>query len=314
MSQLLKNRVKEAQPKLSQQFEKVVKNNKLTHAYLIESQDNHLSYEFSLWLAQNVFCVQPDEGLACGVCDNCRRIESFDFPDVNMIEPDGQTIKVDQIREIKQTFVRSGMESSKKALIIKEADKMSVSAANSLLKFIEEPDGTMYIFFLTNNINKMLATIQSRCQQVYLMPVSKESIISELKLDDNLGENQIRLLAELADSKEKAVELSNDEWFNSAREAVIKWFNYLDKQNPLSFVYVQQNLVKLTKEKNQQFMILDILLVLYRLKLKTAIKKQESEQQKIAQSIELIVKARQKMEANVSFQNVCEQLVWQLLY
>lgn len=314
MVELLKNYVKEAQPKLVNQFEKVVKNNKLTHAYLIESQDNQSSYEFSLWLAQNIFCVQPDEGLACGVCDNCRRIESFDFPDVNMIEPDGQTIKVDQIREIKQTFVRSGMESSKKALIIKEADKMSVSAANSLLKFIEEPDGTMYIFFLTNNINKMLATIQSRCQQVYLMPVSKESIISELKLDDNLGENQIRLLAELTDSKEKAVELSNDEWFNSAREAVIKWFNYLDKQNPLSFVYVQQNLVKLTKEKNQQFMILDILLVLYRLKLKTAIKKQESEQQKITQSIELIVKARQKMEANVSFQNVCEQLVWQLLY
>lgn len=314
MVELLKNHVKEAQPKLVNQFEKVVKNNKLTHAYLVEGQDNESSYEFSLWLAQNIFCVQPENGLACGTCDNCRRVESFDFPDVIVIEPDGQTIKVDQIREIKRTFVRSGMESRKKVLIIKQSDKMTISAANSLLKFIEEPDGSMYIFFLTNNINKMLATIQSRCQQVYLMPVSKESIMSELKLQSDLSENQIQLLVELTDSKKNAVELSKDEWFNSAREAVTKWFNYLDKQNPLSFIYVQQNLIKLTKEKNQQFMILDILLVLYRLKLKAAVEKQESEQKKITHSIELIVTARQKMEANVSFQNVCEQLVWQLLY
>ena len=313
MDRTLKEKVEESQPQLSAQFEKVVKNNKLTHAYLIEHLDNSVTYDFSLWLAQHIFCLEKNEGLACGNCSNCLRIESFDFPDVNVIEPDGQTIKVDQVREIKQTFIRSGMESRKKVLIIRQAEKMTVSAANSLLKFIEEPDGMMYVFFLTTNLNKILPTIQSRCQQVYLKPVSKKSIESELKIQTDFSDNQIKLITELTDSKEKAVELSKDEWFNSAKETVSKWFQYLENNNSLSFVFVQQYLVKITKEKEQQFLILDMLLVLYRLKLKEEIKNQGMKQKQLTSSIEKIVKARQRMEANVSFQNVCEQLVWQLL-
>lgn len=313
MEKLLKQRVKEAQPQLSHQFQRVFQNNKVTHAYLIESQDRLMSFEFALWMSQSLFCVAPVDDVACGVCDNCRRIESFDFPDVSLVEPDGQVIKVDQIRDIKQTFIRSGMESRKKALIIRDAEKMTVSAANSLLKFIEEPDGTMYVLFLTNNLNKILPTIQSRCQHVFLNPISKASIESALAVDENLSDSFVKLIVELTDSVEKAVELSKDEWFNSSRETVSKWFHYLETKNPLSFVFVQQHLIKLTKEKEQQFLILDILLVLYRIKLNDEIKKQGANKIVLTQGIEKIVEARQKMEANVSFQNVCEQLAWQLL-
>lgn len=313
MTNLLIKRVKEAQPQLSHQFERVMKNNQLTHAYLIEHLDISTSYDFALWLSQSVFCLDKDKGQPCGICDNCRRIESFDFPDVNAIEPDGQRIKVEQVREIKQTFIRSGMESRKKVLIIKEAEKMTTSAANSLLKFIEEPDGLMYIFFLTTNTNRILPTIQSRCQQIYLKPVAKQGIELALSQTEELSNSQIKLLVELTDSIEKAVELSQDEWFNSSKETVSKWFQYLENNNPLSFVYVQQYLVKIGKEKEQQFLILDILLVFYRLKLKDEVANQGMKQRQLTNRIEKVISARSKLEANVSFQNVCEQLVWQLL-
>ncbi len=314
MTKQLRERVKEDQPQLVSQFEKVIRHNKLTHAYLIENQDDLITYEFSLWLAESIFCLTKEEGLPCGTCVNCRRIESADFPDVNVIEPDGQTIKVDQVREIKQTFIRSGLESRKKVLIIRQSEKMTTSAANSLLKFIEEPDGMMYVFFLTTNLNKILPTIQSRCQQVYLKPVPKEGIERALELETDFSNSQIKIIAELADSKEKAVELSRDEWFNGSKETITKWFHYLTNHNALGFVFVQQYLVKIAKEKEQQFLVLDLLLVLYRLRLNEEIASQGMNQKQLAKSIELIINARQKMEANVSFQNVCEQLAWQLLH
>jgi DNA polymerase-3 subunit delta' len=171
----------------------------------------------------------------------------------------------------------------------------------------------MYVFFLTSNINKIIPTIQSRCQQVYLKPVPKKSIESELSQVTDFSENQIRIIAELSDSKEMAVELSKDEWFNSSKEIVSKWFQYLQSKNSLSFVFVQQHIIKIAKDKDQQFLILDLLLVLYRLELKQSIKNESIKQQELMSAIEKIIAARRKLEANVSFQNVCEQLVWQLL-
>lgn len=314
MEKLLKDKVKEEQPRLSSLFEKVLLKNKLTHAYLMESKEIESAYDFSLWLAQSIFCEETENHLPCGLCNNCQRIVSQDFPDVTTIEPDGQTIKVDQIRDIKQTFIRSGMESRKKALIIKNAEKMTVSAANSLLKFIEEPDGMMHIFFLTNNSNRILSTIQSRCQQIYLHPTSKSALLEEVSKESSLTKKQVELIVELSESKKKAVELSSDEWFNSARETVSKWFQYLDKKNALAFIFVQQHLVKLGKDKEQQFLILDILLNMYRLELKEQVALDSLSKERYNNAIEVIITARKKLEANVSFQNVCEQLVWQVLY
>ncbi|MGX7024724.1 DNA polymerase III subunit delta' [Vagococcus hydrophili] len=314
MEKLLKDKVKEEQPRLSSLFEKVLLKNKLTHAYLMESKEIESAYVFSLWLAQSIFCEETENHLPCGLCNNCQRIVSQDFPDVTTIEPDGQTIKVDQIRDIKQTFIRSGMESRKKALIIKNAEKMTVSAANSLLKFIEEPDGMMHIFFLTNNSNRILSTIQSRCQQIYLHPTSKSALLAEVSKESSLTKKQVELIVELSESKKKAVELSSDEWFNSARETVSKWFQYLDKKNALAFIFVQQHLVKLGKDKEQQFLILDILLNMYRLELKEQVALDSFSKERYNNAIEVIITARKKLEANVSFQNVCEQLVWQVLY
>ena len=101
-----------------------------------------------------LFCQNPDDqGFPCGVCNECRRIIEKEHPDVVEIEPDGQSIKVDQVRFLKSEFSKSAVEGNQKVFIIFAAETMTTSAANSLLKFIEEPVGNTVAFLITSNRN-----------------------------------------------------------------------------------------------------------------------------------------------------------------
>ncbi|MFG5456460.1 DNA polymerase III subunit delta', partial [Enterococcus faecalis] len=75
----------------------------------------------------------------CESCRNCQRIESGNHPDVHVVHPDGLSIKKGQIQALQEEFSKTGLESHKKLYIISHADQMTVNAANSLLKFLEEP-------------------------------------------------------------------------------------------------------------------------------------------------------------------------------
>lgn len=298
-----------AQPQLVNFFLKVASKKQISHSYIIEGQDSILLYDVGLWLAQLLLCEQPNpDGSPCGECLTCRRVVQFDYPDVLTITPEGQTIKVDQVREMKQLLTKSGMEGKQKILIIQSAEKMTVSSANTLLKFIEEPEGDMFILFLTNNSQRLLPTIQSRCQLVSLAPVVKQVMISQL-VAQQIPEESAKLLAELCPSLETAVELFNDEWFNNAKDVVQKWFGQLQTNNPLAFITVQQYLVKLAKEKPQQLLVFDLLVAYYRLDMEKAKVYQITK----TKTIELILTSRRKLDANVSFQNVAEQLVWRIM-
>lgn len=302
----------EKQPLIIKQLSKSILNNRLAHAYLFEGEKGTGKEAVSIWLSQRIYCL-ADEEQPCGKCLNCQRIENGEHPDVIKIIPDGQTIKVDQIREIKETFSKSGMETGQKVLIIYDAEKMTTSAANSLLKFIEEPDGQIVILFLTSAKARLLPTIQSRCQILHFLPVSIKFIQKELE-SQGFQPSEAKLLAQLTHSTEKAVEISQEEWFNEAKETSFKWVSYLIEDNPFSFVYVQQKLIKVFKEKEQQILLFDLLLIQLRELLAQVISGQRPTpatkwtQKRLVVSVEEALASRQKMAANVSFQNVCEQL------
>lgn len=83
---------------------------------------------------------------------------------MTIVAPQGNFIKTDTIRELVKNFSQSGFESSQQVFIIRDAEKMHVNAANSLLKVIEEPQSTIHIFLLTNQEEAVLPTIKSRTQ------------------------------------------------------------------------------------------------------------------------------------------------------
>lgn len=310
--------ISQKQPIVFQQLAASVAKNRLTHAYLFEGEQGTGKKEMALWLSQRIFCLETSDQ-PCGSCHNCQRISNEEHPDVINILPDGQRIKVDQIREIKETFVKSGMESQQKVLIIHDAEKMTASAANSLLKFIEEPEGKIVIVFLTSAKGRILPTIQSRCQALHFLPLSEKNLKSEL-LSQGISEIDGDLLAQLTHSLDKAIEIYQEEWFNESKETVDKWLVYILENNSFSFVYVQQKIIKVFKEKEQQGLLFDMLLVYLRGVLSLTIKGQKSQQfptkwsrQKLLKGIEETLNCRKKIEANVSFQNVCEQFTLHLL-
>lgn len=309
LSQLVESK----QPLLYKQLSTVFKKQVLSHAYLIEGPEEQDLSDIAMWMTQGLYCESLSEvGSPCGICRMCSRIKSMDHADISYLEPDGQTIKVDQMRQIKQFFMNSGIESSKKVLIIKEAEKMTNQAANSLLKFIEEPDGQTYIFLLTKNVNSLLPTIQSRCQILRLKDLPKKTL-NQLFDEHSVEAVNRPILLELTHSIDKSVELSTDEWFNVSRELIQKWSDYLQDKDTRSFVFVHQNLVKHAKDKEQQHLILDMLLILTQLNLRVQLKEDSKKSNHSISMIELITEAKEKLTANVGFQSVCEQLSWRII-
>ncbi|MCA5011480.1 MULTISPECIES: DNA polymerase III subunit delta' [unclassified Enterococcus] len=305
----------EQQPLLYQQLQKSFEHGRLAHAYLFEGDTGTGKKEFGLWMAKHVFCTNLIDSTPCNQCNNCLRINDNEHPDVLRVAPEGQTIKVDQIRALKAEFSKSGVETAQKVFLIEQADKMSIGAANSLLKFLEEPEGKILAILETTSLAKILPTIQSRCQVLHFQPLVKEKLIHTLT-ETGISKNSAALLAELTNSFDKAVELSKDEWFNEAREIMQQWFDYLIKDDLQAFVYVQKKMVKVFKEKEQQALSFDLLLAFYRKQLTDSVSKEQLKRviEQQAQRIELILKARQKWEANVSWQSVCEQLVIRMIH
>mgnify|MGYP005982930611 CR=1 FL=1 len=316
MSMARYQQLQQQQPLLYKQLQKSFEHGRVAHAYLFEGDSGTGKQEYALWLSKRIFCLQPtQEGDPCDQCTNCIRINDREHPDVLYIAPDGQTIKVDQIRQLKAEYSKSGVETKQKVFIIEQAEKMSTGAANSLLKFLEEPEGNVVAILETESMGKILPTILSRCQVLHFQPLPPQKMIQLLK-DKGIGEKTAILLSSLTNSWEKAVEISQDEWFNEAREIINQWFDYLVKDDLQAFIYVQKRMTKVFKEKEQQKLCFDLLLAYYRQQLLDTVSqgRSKAEQRKTAQRVELILDAYRKWEANVSWQSVCEQLVIRMIH
>lgn len=308
------NILAQMQPLVYQQLQRSFEHGRLAHAYLFEGEKGTGKHEVGIWLAQHLYCTNMNNQQPCGRCNNCQRIKNQEHPDVLVLAPDGQSIKVDQIRRLQTEFSRSGYESRKKVFLIQEAEKMNASAANSLLKFLEEPPGDFLAILETEAIGRILPTIQSRCQTLHFQELSKDSLIQKLQ-DQQISAEKAKLLSFLTNSLGKAVEISEDEWFNEAKDLIYQWFVYLDKRDTQAFIYVQKRLVKVFKEKKQQFTVFSILMYYYQEAQKQAITSGEyGKVKRLNQTIERILLAEQKLRSNVSFQAVAEQFVLQTIF
>lgn len=301
------------QPLVYSQIKKSVEHGRLAHAYLFEGDQGVGKHELSLWLAKRLFCTQVVDNEPCNECNNCLRIAAGEHPNLWQIKPDGQSIKVNQIRQLQQEFVRSGFESRLQFFTISHADKMNASAANSLLKFLEEPAGSFVAILETDSPGKILPTIQSRCQILHFAPLNTQALVAKL-VQTGIGTESATLLAALTNSYQKAVEISQEEWFNEAKAAVSQWYLYLANNDLMAFVYVQKKLTALAKEKERQQLLLQMLMQHFRQARSKLLNGDVLALKENTRRIELLLEAEQKLGANVSFQNVCEQLVLRMIH
>jgi len=172
------------QEEIKQSLIKSINNNQVSHCYIFEGPKGMGKYELALIFAQSLLCKNFNAN-PCNKCLSCIKINTNNHPDLHIINNDETTIKREEVDELIESVYKKPYESEKKVYIIKNAHEMTIQAANTFLKTLEEPPVDSVIILLTININLLLPTIASRCQTVKFRNVNKETIIKYLK--DNYG-------------------------------------------------------------------------------------------------------------------------------
>jgi len=129
----------------------------------------------ALQFAKALNCAErPGEG--CGVCLSCRRISEGVHPDVEVTAPDGQFIKIDQVRAIAERLALIPAEARRRVMIVHRAERMNAAAANAFLKTLEEPPSNTTLVLTAPSPSLLPETIVSRCMPLRFVPLARDTI------------------------------------------------------------------------------------------------------------------------------------------
>jgi DNA polymerase-3 subunit delta' len=171
---------------------------RLPHALLISGRAGLGKTVFAERLVASLLCAQPDEQfMACGHCHSCQLLDAQSHPDHTRVAPEdtGKQIKVDQIRSLKQSQTLMPKVSAAKTVLITTADQMNISAFNSLLKLLEEPQPDSTLILLSQNPQQLPITIKSRCQNVVIpVPDNTQALAWLAEQDPQIDNNQWQAL------------------------------------------------------------------------------------------------------------------------
>ena len=145
----------------------IVDFNKISHAYMIEIDNYDEDFECVLDFVKLILCQKNNKnvfGGGCSECNICNQVESGTYVDLKIVEPDGNLIKKKQLTTLQEEFQNKSLLDNKRIYIIKEADKLNESSANTILKFLEEPEDDIIAILVTTNRYNVIETILSRCQ------------------------------------------------------------------------------------------------------------------------------------------------------
>lgn len=159
---------------------------------------------------------------SCDRCSSCRKIDRLSHPDLRTIEAKEGSIKIEQIRTLRREAAYSLYEGKKKVWIVRDADKFTQEAANSLLKILEEPPPRVVIILISQTQEKLLPTILSRCETIPFSPLSSSQIREILKRFLPPGSPKAHLIEKLARGRVgEALLLAQDKDILNLREKVL---------------------------------------------------------------------------------------------
>ncbi len=205
-------------------FKQTIKKNRLSHLYLISGPKGSGKSDL---VEEIIFLLLTKDKTPSAHLKV--QIKQHTLTNVMIIEPDGQMIKKEQILELQREFSKTALVSGPRIYVIKNVEKMNQSAANSLLKFMEEPlSEGVFGFLLTENIDRMIRTILSRSQVIHMNNRNEEDLEHELLA---LGvDERISILAPyLTKDIDEATLLADDPNFIAVidfiEEIAIQWQN-----------------------------------------------------------------------------------------
>ena len=314
------------QPKLVAQFARIIDRKQLAQSYLFVGPKGAGKLELAEWIALRLFCQNVQDGAPCGECPECERILNHNHPDVMVLKTSTQSIKVDDIRNLKQEMSKTGVEGNRRVFIVEDADKMTAGAANSLLKFFEEPVPGMTVILTASSKNQLLPTILSRAQVITFQSPDRQAVIAKLE-EDGANPQLARVAGRLTGNVSEAQELLTAEDFQDRVNRVFQLLDRLADHDPESFVRVQTQLLPVAKDAAAQRQVLALIGLTYADALNrhfeiaatqqldipavAALAKLSSRQ--LTDDLQAILTAQVRLSQNVTFQSATEQLMLKLL-
>ncbi len=179
-------------------LKQVIAREKISHAYLFTGIPGVGRTSTAMALAMALNCREPIDFNSCGQCPSCRQMMGGNYPDFLFIKPEGQNIKIEQIRDLNRSISFAPVSGKFRVCVIHQAETMTDEAANSFLKTLEEPPpGNILILKVTEPLD-LLPTIVSRCQKVTFQPLNVQDITNWLIKKRDLNEETAMLLARIS--------------------------------------------------------------------------------------------------------------------
>ncbi|WP_092921502.1 DNA polymerase III subunit [Romboutsia hominis] len=221
-----------------------INNNKISHAYMFEGIEGIGKKKLTEELAKLLLDIS----------------DVNNSPDYIEIKPDGNSIKIAQIRKL-QTDIIIKPHKDYKIYVINDAHKMTVEGQNALLKTLEEPPQYAIIILVTSNKEALLDTIKSRCEIIKFLPISLIDLKKYL-IQKGVDEQKAQLLATFSrGSIEKALELSESSEFALMREEIQSYIERLLDKNIVDILDIS---LDIEKYRGDIFNILDIMINYFR--------------------------------------------------
>lgn len=263
-----------------------VNTNKISHSYLFIGTEgigkNLIAKEF----AKMILCTNKNSSY-CSKCKSCIEFDTENNPDFRIIEPDGNSLKIEQIREFQSKVAEKPIISDRKVYIINDSDKMTTEAQNCLLKTLEEPPEYVTIILIGASENSFLSTIKSRCMILHFDKISNKEIQKFLEEKYQVKINSQIMIQAFQGSIGKAILLKEKQEEYEKIENII---NNLESKDKIDILNMSDIIYKAKEEK---FEILDYInIVLINL---------AKNSNKYANCVKIVEETKKRLKSNANY-------------
>ncbi len=221
-----------------------IKGHQMHHAYLFYGPEGVGKASLAREYGKAIICREKGKD-ACNSCLFCRRVDSYNHPDLQEILPEDNYLRIDQIRDFQRELFYRPYEADKKVYILQDAHLMREEAQNCLLKTLEEPPDYAVLILITNNRDGLLPTVISRCHQVLFSPLSTEILCRKLREKFDLSEERAFIYSRLSEgSLTRASQLVEEEEVWARREEIVTFFLRLHRSGYTDAFLTLEEMVK----------------------------------------------------------------------
>ena len=281
--------------KIKELLETSIKNNKVSHSYLFVGMSGIGKKMIAKEFAKAILCL--NENKYCNKCKSCIEFDSNNNPDFFCLEPDGNSIKIDMIRELQKSIQEKPIISSRKVYIINDADKMTKDAQNCLLKTLEEPPEFASIILVGENENEFLATIKSRCMILHFNPIDDEKMKNYLSKNYNMqvSSNQLDLFQ---GSIGKAISLKDKQDTYLKIEELIE---NMENKNIINIVKQAEILYKSKDEISEMLDYINIILL-----------KKAKKDERYTNCIQIVENTKRRLNQNANYDMSIDNMLFNM--